>query len=46
MLEEYKSIMKNDVWEVVSKPEGKFLVNYKWFYKMKHATDGSIVKYK
>ena len=46
MIEEYQSIMKNDVWEVVSRPEEKFVVTSKWIYKIKHATDGSIEKHK
>ena len=46
MLEEYQSIMKNDVWDVVPRPEGKSIVTSKWTYKIKHATDGSIEKYK
>jgi hypothetical protein len=46
MMEEYNSIMKNDVWEVVPRPEGKSVVTSKWFYKLKHAADGSIEKYK
>jgi hypothetical protein len=46
MMEEYNSIMKNDVWEVVPRPEGKSVVTSKWLYKLKHATDGSIEKYK
>ena len=46
MMEEYNSIMKNDVWEVVSKPEGKSVVTSKWLYKIKHAAVGSIKKYK
>ena len=29
MIEEYQSIMKNDVWEVVPKPEGKSVVSSK-----------------
>ena len=44
MMEEYQSIMKNDVWDVVLRPEGKFVVTSKWIYKIKHATDGSIKK--
>ena len=32
MTEEYQSIMKNDVWEVVPKPEGKHVVSFKWIY--------------
>ena len=46
MIEEYQSIMKNDVWDVVPTPEGKSVVTSKWIYKIKHAADGSIEKYK
>jgi hypothetical protein len=46
MMEEYNSIMKNDIWEVVPRPEGKSVVTSKWLYKLKHAADGSIEKYK
>ena len=46
MLDEYNSIMKNNVWEVVPRPEGKSVVSSKWIYKIKHSADGSIEKYK
>lgn len=46
MQEEYSSIMKNDVWEVVPRPEGKSVVTSRWLYKVKHAADGSIEKFK
>ena len=46
MIEEYQSIMKNDVWDIVPRPEGNSVVTSKWIYKIKHATDGSIEKYK
>jgi hypothetical protein len=46
MMEEYQSIMKNDVWEVVPRPEGKSVVTSKWIYKIKHVVDGIIEKYK
>jgi hypothetical protein len=46
MMEEYQSIMKNDVWEVVLTLEGKSVVTSKWIYKIKHVVDGSIEKYK
>jgi hypothetical protein len=46
MVEEYQSIMKNDVWDVVPRPKEIFLVSSKWIYKTKHTTDGSIEKYK
>jgi hypothetical protein len=46
MMEEYQSIMKNDVWKVVPRPKEKCIVTSKWVYKIKHAVDGSIDKYK
>ena len=46
MIEEYQSIIKNDVWDVVPRPEGKLVVTSKWIYKINHAVDGSIEKYK
>ena len=30
MIEEYQSIMKNDAWEIVLRPEGNFVVTSKW----------------
>jgi len=38
--------MKNDVWEVVPRPEEKSIVTSKWLYKIKHGSDGSAEKYK
>ncbi|MCY6488109.1 reverse transcriptase domain-containing protein, partial [Actinobacillus pleuropneumoniae] len=38
--------MKNDVWDVVPKPQDKVVVTSKWLYKIKHAVDGSDEKYK
>src|SRR5713101_7862321 len=46
MIEEYKSIMKNDVWKVIPRPIGKSVVTSRWLYKVKHAADGSVEKYK
>jgi hypothetical protein len=46
MTKEYQSIMKNDVWDIVPRPEGKSVVTSKWIYKIKHAVDGSVEKYK
>jgi hypothetical protein len=42
MMEEFQSIIKNDVWEVVPRPEGKSIVTSRWIYKIKHAADGSV----
>ena len=38
--------MKNDVWEVVLRLEGKSVMTSKWLYKIKYAAYGSIEKYK
>jgi hypothetical protein len=46
MIEEYDSILKNDVWEVVPRPLGKSLVTSKWLYKIKHAVGGGVEKFK
>ena len=46
VIEEYSSIMKNDVWEFVPRPTGKSVVTSRWLYKIKHAANGSVEKYK
>ena len=40
MIEEYQCIMKNDVWEIIPRPEGKSVVTSRWLYKIKHGEDG------
>ena len=46
MVEEYSSIMKNDVWEIVPRPQDRLVVGSRWIYKIKYAADGSIEKFK
>ena len=46
MVEEYQSILKNDVWEIIPRPKDKSVVSSKWIFKTKHSTYGSIEKYK
>ena len=46
MVEEYKSIIKNDVWEVVPRPKNKSVVSSKWIYETKHSVYDDIDKYK
>ena len=46
MNEEYESITKNDVWDVVPRPKDKFVVTSKWLYKIKHGANGSVEKFK
>ena len=38
--------MKNDVWDIVPRPEGKSVMTSKWIYKIKHVIGGNIKKYK
>eukprot|EP00253_Pinus_taeda_P012828 PITA_12828 len=38
--------MKNGIWEIVPRPSDKSFVTSKCIYKIKHAIDGSIDKYK
>ena len=37
MTKEYQSIMKNDVWDIVPRTEGKSIVTSKCIYKIKHS---------
>lgn len=46
MVEEYNSIMKNNGWEIVPRPEAKSVVTSRWLFKIKHAADGSVDKFK
>ena len=45
MTEEFSSLQKNNTWELVDLPPGRKLVQCKWVYKTKFATDGSPLKY-
>ena len=46
MNKEYESIMKNDVWDVVPRPNDKSVVTSKWLFKIKHGVNGSTKKFK
>jgi hypothetical protein len=46
MVEEYTSVMKNDVRDIVSRSKGKSVMSPRWLYKIKHVADGSIEKFK
>jgi hypothetical protein len=39
MTEEYQSITKNNVWEIVPRPKSKDVVSSKWLFKIKHVVD-------
>jgi len=46
MLEEIKSIEKNNTWELVSLPVEKTPIVVKWIFKLKLKPDGTIAKHK
>ena len=46
MVEEYDSIVRNSVWDVVPRPENKSVVSSRWLYKVKQAANGSVEKHK
>ena len=46
MVEEYDSIFKNSVWEVIPRPTDKSVLVSRWIFKVKHVADGDIEKYK
>ena len=46
MVEECDSIIRNSVWDVVPRPQGKSVVSSRWLYKVKQAANGSVDKHK
>eukprot|EP00253_Pinus_taeda_P021747 PITA_21747 len=42
MVEEYNSIMVNDVWEVVPRPQDRSVVGSRWIYKVKYVADDDV----
>eukprot|EP00253_Pinus_taeda_P036269 PITA_36269 len=46
MVEDYDSIVRNSVWDVVPRSENKLVVSSHWLYKVKQAVDGSVEKHK
>ena len=45
MKEEFSSLQKNNTWELVDLPPGRKLVQCKWVFKTKFASDGPPLKY-
>jgi hypothetical protein len=46
MISEYDSILKNDTWELVERPEKRKVIGTKWVWKVKYKADGSLEKFK
>ena len=43
---EYESLMNNQTWELVSPPENKNILGSGWVFKVKHAADGTVKRFK
>lgn len=46
MSDEYKSLIDNNTWILVDKPNNQQLIDNKWVFKVKENPDGSIERYK
>ena len=46
MKEEFDALSKNHTWDLMTPLLGKSVVGYKWIYKIKTHSDGSIERYK
>ena len=46
MIEEYQSILKNNVWDIVPRPKDKSVASSRWLFKIKQALDDSFEKHK
>lgn len=46
MQDEYKALLDNNTWSLVSRPPGANLVSGKWVFKHKFNSDGSLTRYK
>ena len=45
-MEEFQSIMKNDIWEVLLRPEGNSVVTSKWIFNIKYRANDGVEKHK
>jgi len=46
MKSEYKSLVDNNTWVLVTAPEGRRVLRGKWVYKLKRGPQGEIIRYK
>ena len=46
MDKEYQSLLENETWDLVRRPEGVNVVNNRWVFKIKRKPDGSIDRFK
>jgi hypothetical protein len=43
---ELNALVRNDTWDLVNLPTGKYVIGTKWVYKTKYKSYGTIDKYK
>jgi hypothetical protein len=46
MQDEFKALIQNETWDLVSPQCASNLVGYKWIFRVKHNSDGSVSRYK
>ena len=46
MTSEHQSLLKNNTWVLSDLLPGKKTIGYKWVYKIKYKSDGTLDKYK
>jgi hypothetical protein len=46
MLDEYNSLIENETWSLVSLPSHRKAISYKWTYRIKYDSSGSIDRFK
>ena len=45
-MEEMQALKKNDTWDIVEQPKGKYPVGCKWAFIIRYKSDGNIKRYK
>ncbi|CAH2092873.1 unnamed protein product [Euphydryas editha] len=46
MQEEYRSLLENNVWQLVDRPNNVNIIKCKWVYKLKTDSVGNLIRYK
>jgi len=46
MTEEINALEENQTWTIEDLPPGKKLISFKWVYKVKYKSDGTIERFK
>jgi len=46
MTKEFQALLANNIWELVPPTLGQKIIGWKWVYKIKYQSNGSIERYK